>query len=493
MFKTSTDSFVFADPARNYGRGERKAPQLHELDLQSLPHVRLPPAESNRTQPAVGYTSGDGPHGEAPFEIHHGGRWRFSVERLEPNERPDPAFRHFYPTDTGTFMLDDLGHAKGFGPIQGAVLRYDLAGRLVAKVGLDYRLYRWGIHPRGRGLITMSADCVVHAYDESLLPLFEAPLRNTPEIDAVRRRCSIMEVALKNHLRCVALSHDHRRYLFTAVDEAWCCDLYGNRIWGVRFPLQEGWKRVAGPACAMNSEIDRAFALMNLSHPAAPEQVRRRYRELAMKWHPDHNPGNPTADGRMKALNSAVELLAENLSAYRAESIVKDPPPAQWEVGGVKFSVNFNFGQSNPFARDWIYAASFADCSNSAYLASYGGHVVVVDEEGQGLRVYDLGDVPRRVVDTGDYLYIASTNRVYVLRGGDALSAVLDTSLGEPVLTSSGLGLLEKKRICWFDESGAFLSELASKDPIRRVYRTTHGMVVETRQHRAVISGLPGW
>ena len=301
-----------------------------------------------------------------------------------------------------------------------------------------------------------------------------------------------MDVALKNHLRCVALSHDHRRYLFTAVDEAWCCDLYGNRIWGVRFPLQEGWKRVAGPACAINAEIDRALALMNLSHPAAPEQLRRRYRELAMKWHPDHNPGNPAADGRMKALNSAVELLAENLSAYRAETIVKDPPPAQWEVGGVKFSVNFNFGQSNPFARDWIYAASFADCSNSAYVASYGGRVVVVDKEGQGLRVYDLGGVPRRVVDTDEYLYMATGNRLCVLHG-DAPSTVIDTSLGEPILASGGLGLLEKKRMSWFDESGAFLGQVTSKDPIRRVYRATHGMVVETRQHRAVISGLPGW
>ena len=490
MFKPSSEPFGFADPARNSDDGDRKAPQLHELDLQSLPHVRLP-AESTWTQPAAGHRSGDGPHGEAPFEIHHG-RWRMSVERLPPNERPDPAFRHFFPTDTGTFMIDDLGHAKGFGPIRGAVLRYDLAGRLAAKAGLDYRPYRWGTHPRGRGFITMSADCVVHAYDESLRPVLEAPLRKTPEIDTLQRRCSIMDAALKNHIRCVALSHDHRRYLFTAVDEAWCCDLDGNRIWGVRFPPTEGWKRVAGPACAMNVEIDRALALMNLALPAAREQVRRRYRELAMMWHPDHNPGDPTADGRMKALNSAVELLAANLSKYRAETIVRDPAPAQWEIGGVKFSIDFNFGQGSPYACDWIYAASFADCSNSVHLASYGGHVVVVDEEGEGLRVYDLGGVPRRVVDTGEYLYIVTTNRLYVLRG-DVLSAVIDRSLGEPILASSGFGLLEKKRIRWFDGSGAFLGQAASKDPIRRVYRATYGMVVETRQHRAVISGIRVW
>ena len=37
-----------------------------------------------------------------------------------------------------------------------------------------------------------------------------------------------------------------------------------------------------------------------------------------------------------------------------------------------------------------IYAAGFAAHSNSVYLASYSGRVVVVDENGEGLRVYDI-------------------------------------------------------------------------------------------------------
>ena len=37
---------------------------------------------------------------------------------------------------------------------------------------------------------------------------------------------------------------------------------------------------------------------------------------------------------------------------------------------------------------------------------SYSGRVVVVDENGEGLRVYDIGSVPQRIIDTGEYVYL---------------------------------------------------------------------------------------
>ena len=56
----------------------------------------------------------------------------------------DPAFRLLYPVDCGLLMFDDLGHARGFGPIQAAALRYDRAGGLAAKAGFARDLYRLG-------------------------------------------------------------------------------------------------------------------------------------------------------------------------------------------------------------------------------------------------------------------------------------------------------------------------------------------------------------
>jgi hypothetical protein len=42
-------------------------------------------------------------------------------------------------------------------------------------------------------------------------------------------------------------------------------------------------------------------------------------------------------------------------------------------------------------------------------------------------------------------------------------------------------------------QEGGLLGSILSKDPIRRVYCSAEGMVVETCQHRAAISDAPGW
>ena len=476
-------------------RNKCKAARLREIDLASVPGVALPAAqrwEHSQCGPAPGKM----PQAQDWFEVREAD-WRVvSVEKLAAAERPDPAFRRLYPVDCGLFMIDDLGKARGLGPIQAAALRYDRQGRLAARAGFAHGVYRLGVHPLGRGLITMSPDCVLHAYDQDLQPLFETGLAESPEVRALRGRFDIMDDSLRNHIRCVALSEDHRRYLFTAVDEAWCVDIGGDAIWGVKLPLQEGWERVSTVAAAVGprSEVQRALALMDLSLPLTPEKFRRRYRELAMKWHPDRNSGNPAAQERMKALNAAAELLTAvdaGAEPDRGTTLVRERAWTEFAAGGFKFRCFTTV--SELYACDWIYAASFAAHSNSVYLAGYSGRVVLVNQAGEALRVYDLDDVPRRIVDTGDYLYILTRSRLHVLRN-DSVRARIDTlERGALVLAKSGFGLLEKNCLRWFDQEGAFLGSILSQDPIRRVYCAADALVMETRQRRAVIRGAPPW
>ena len=207
----------------NFRRTDRRAPRLREIELNSLPYVPLPRAPMRWGTPSARAH----PHmkeAEALFEIRDAPWQLASIEKLAAHERPDPAFRLLYPVDCGLLMFDDLGHARGFGPIQAAALRYDRAGGLAAKAGLARDIYRLSVHPLGRGFIAMSADCVVHAYDENLKPLFETGLAEAPELQPLRGHFAIGDGQLKNHIRCVALSRDNQRYLFTAVDEAWCVD-----------------------------------------------------------------------------------------------------------------------------------------------------------------------------------------------------------------------------------------------------------------------------
>lgn len=480
-------------------RTDYKPPRLREIDVASLSYVPLPRAPLRWEEAQAGRERAAVPEAEEHFEVRDAD-WRVaSIEKIPPAQRPDTSFRQMHPTDSGLVMIDDLGKADGLGQIEAAALRYDRDGEVAAKKGFQHGVYRVGVHPLGRSLIAMSRDCVVHAYDDHLEPILETPLIDAPEILALRKRFEIPDDQLKNHIRCVALSRDSSRYLFTAVDEAWCVDIGGRGLWGAKLPLKEGWTRVATPSSeyGTSAEVDRALTLMGLSLPITPEDLKQRYRELAKQWHPDLNPRDPQASEKMKALTAAAEVLtgveASALPRYTGATFVREMERAEFEAGGSRFTMSIGMQVGEIHASDWIYAAGFAADSDAVYLAGYSGRVVLVDEKGEGVRVYDIGSVPRRIVDTGDYLYLLTDTRLYVLHD-DALHALVDTfDGGDLVVAQTAFGLLEKKRLRWFREDGRYLGSIVSKDPIRRVYAAGEGIVVETRQRRAVVQGVPTW
>jgi hypothetical protein len=293
-------------------------------------------------------------------------------------------------------MIDDLGKAEGLGQIEAAVLRYDSEGKLAAKKGLHHGIYRAGVHPLGSGLIAMSRDCVVHAYDDHLDLVLETTLAQAPEIIALRKRFEIADEQLKNHIRCVALSETASRYLFTAVDEAWCVDQSGNGLWGAKLPLKEGWTRVANPSSGFgtSAEVDGALALMGLSLPLTPEELKRRYRELAKQCHPDLNPRDPEADQKMRSLTAAAELLTgvegAAIPRYAGATFMQELQRTEVNAGGTKFTLSIGMQVGELHAADWIYAACFAAKSESVYLAGYSGRIVLVDRNGEAVPVANL-------------------------------------------------------------------------------------------------------
>ncbi len=473
--------------------------ELREIDLKALSYVPLPRAPMRWEETQAGREAAPIAEARGLFEVRDA-NWRIArVDNMPPSERPDTAFRKVAPASSGLVMIDDLGKAEGLGPIEAAVLRYDRTGQLIAKRGLRHGIYRYGVHPFSSNLIAMSRECVVHAYDDQIESIWETSLKQAPEIQAIRKRFEIPDDQLKNLIRCVALSQDGGRYLFTAVDEAWCVDTGGAGVWGAKLPFKEGWTRVTAPSkkSAISDEVHRALAFLGLTLPVSPQDVKRRYRELAKQWHPDLHPENPQSHEMMGRINAAVETLtgieASAIPQYAGATFVNELSRTAFTVGGITFTASIGMQVSESCACDWIYAASFAAGSNAVYLAGYSGRVVLVDENGEGVRAYDIGSVPRRIIDTGSYLYLLTDTRLYVLHD-DVLHALVDTfDGGDLVVAQTGFGLLEKKRLRWFRENGEYLGSVVSKDPIRRVYSKQDGMVIETRQRRAVIQGAPAW
>ncbi|KPF65937.1 molecular chaperone DnaJ [alpha proteobacterium AAP81b] len=60
----------------------------------------------------------------------------------------------------------------------------------------------------------------------------------------------------------------------------------------------------------MSTEVD-FYELLECERGADESTLKSSYRRLAMKWHPDRNPGNPDAEQRFKALNEAYDVLKD--------------------------------------------------------------------------------------------------------------------------------------------------------------------------------------
>lgn len=60
------------------------------------------------------------------------------------------------------------------------------------------------------------------------------------------------------------------------------------------------------------------YEVLEVTRTSTGEEIKRSYRKLAVKYHPDKNPGDPTAEDRFKEISEAYEVLmdAEKRAAY---------------------------------------------------------------------------------------------------------------------------------------------------------------------------------
>src|SRR5690606_17335708 len=60
------------------------------------------------------------------------------------------------------------------------------------------------------------------------------------------------------------------------------------------------------------------YEVLGVNRDASEDDLKKAYRKLAMKWHPDRNPDNPKAEEHFKEAKEAYEVLtdAQKRAAY---------------------------------------------------------------------------------------------------------------------------------------------------------------------------------
>ena len=74
------------------------------------------------------------------------------------------------------------------------------------------------------------------------------------------------------------------------------------------------------------------YKILGIERTATKEEIKRSYRQLALKYHPDHNPGDKQAEEKFKEINEAYQVLSDSEKRARFDQL--GDSYSQWQRMG---------------------------------------------------------------------------------------------------------------------------------------------------------------
>ncbi len=98
------------------------------------------------------------------------------------------------------------------------------------------------------------------------------------------------------------------------------------------------------------------YAILGVNKSASAEEIKKAYRQLARKYHPDVNPGNKDSEAKFKEVNEAYEVLSDTDKRQKYDRFGQHwkqagqtwPSSGGWGTGSADFD-DFEFGRFNTF------------------------------------------------------------------------------------------------------------------------------------------------
>ena len=101
--------------------------------------------------------------------------------------------------------------------------------------------------------------------------------------------------------------------------------------------------------------MEDLYKILGVEKTATADQIKKAYRELAMKYHPDRNPGDAVAEEKFKKISSAYSVLGDETKRKQYDMYGSTDSSNTSYSGSYQGNWQDNGGyyQGNPF-EDWF-------------------------------------------------------------------------------------------------------------------------------------------